>query len=231
MTVAVLVPRRADGGHRDQTWQWVRSWWAEHHPDWAVHEGHHDQGPFNRSAAINAAAEAAGDWTVAVIADADSFVGPDQARAAVDRAVETGRFVLGYDRYVYVGRSMSGQIQAGWRGDWWPGVEFTMHGTCSSVVVVTRDLWDQVGGFDEGFVGWGFEDIGFSLACQTLGGGLERIPGEVWHLWHAPAPRDESSPEFKAGKRRMDRYAKADTPAKMRSLIRRLRHEQKKTEA
>ena len=59
---------------------------------------------------------------------------------------------------------------------------------------------------------------------------LERIPGEVWHCWHQPAERDPESPEFKAGKRRMERYAKADTPAKMRSLIRRLRHEQKKTD-
>lgn len=190
MRIAVLVPRRADQARRDRLWEHVAGRWAADHPTWTVVEGL-DPGPtqpFNRSACINAAARAAGEWDVAIIADADSFVGADQSLEAVNVALRTGRITFAYDRFVYLDRDMSDQVMAGYRGNWWDGAKFTMTGTCSSMVAVTRQLWDAVGGFDEGFVGWGGEDIGFSLACQALGGGFERVPGDVWHLYHDPAP-------------------------------------------
>lgn len=207
MRVVVLVPRRADGGRRDMVWAYVRARWAEQHPDWPVFEGHHDDGgPFNRSAAVNAAAAAAGAWDVAVIADSDTFVGSDQIASAVESAARSGRITFAYDRFVYLGRKMSDRVMEGFVGNWWPGVVWTMPGTCSSMVVVTRGLWDRVGGFDEGFVGWGGEDVGFSLACQALGGGHDRTRGDAWHLYHDPAPHthDHEWPD------RVARYAQCD---------------------
>lgn len=222
MNVAVLVPRRSDGGRRDQLWSFVKARWTRHHPDWVVSEGHHDDGPFNRSAAVNRASAAAGDWDVAVIADSDSFVSESQITDAISQAVKARRFTLAYDRYAYLSRAMSDRIMNGYDGDWWPGVEFTMQGTCSNMVVVPRRLWDQVGGFDEGFIGWGFEDIGFSLACQTFGGGLRRVHGEVWHLWHPPSVENNAkSQDWQNGLARMKRYEAAGYDLKqMRSLLR-----------
>lgn len=186
MNVAVLVPRRADRGRRDLIWEWVRQRWFDEHPTWAVAEGYHDDdGPFNRSLAINRAA--ATDWDIAVIADADSFVGHDQIATAVATCAHTGQMTLAYDRFAYLSRWMSDQIMSGFTGDWTTGVEWALPGTCSSMVVVTRAVWDEAEGFDEGFVGWGGEDIAFSHKAQTFGGGLQRIPGFLWHLWHAPA--------------------------------------------
>lgn len=186
MNVAVIVPRRSDGGRRDELWRWVKSRWESEH-DWPIHEGHHDEGPFNRSAAINRAARDAGAWDVAIVADSDSFVGKDQIEAAVDTCATTGQMTLAYDRFAYLSRAMSDQIMLGFDGDWTPGVEFWIPGTCSSMVVITRPVWDEAEGFDEGFVGWGGEDVAFSHKAQTFGGGLQRIPGFLWHLWHPPA--------------------------------------------
>lgn len=185
--VVVLVPRRSDGGRRDHVWAWVRDWWAREHPDWPVYEGHHDTGPFNRSAAINHANRLANPWDIAIIADSDSFVGPAQINTAVEGAYETGQMWLAYDRFMYLSRAMSDRIMDGYQGAWEPGVEWSMTGTCSSMVVVRKDVWALAGGFDEGFVGWGGDDIGASHAFQTFGGGLQRAPGPVWHLWHSPA--------------------------------------------
>ena len=56
-------------------------------PDYRVVEGEHTEGPFNRSAAINAAAKLAGNWDVAVIADADTWV----PYAQLDEAVRLAR--------------------------------------------------------------------------------------------------------------------------------------------
>lgn len=222
MNVAVLVPRRADGGRRDRLTEWTNERWAQLHPDFKVIEGHHDEGHFNRSKAINNAAGQMPDADVFVIADSDSFVAPAQLTEAITTARRTGQVTFAYDRFAYVNRPMSDLIMDGYAGDWWPGVEWTLAGTCSSMVVVPGGLWREYGGADEGFVGWGGEDIAISLALQTFGGGMKRVHGEVWHLWHAPAPHTHDD-VFPA---RMQLYADAayDRP-KMRALVDRLRSE------
>lgn len=218
MNTVVLVPRRSDGGRRDQLWEYVQTRWV----GWDVREGHHDDGPFNRSAAINQAAE--GDWDVAIIADSDSFVDPAQLDAAIIAATVHGQITFAYERFCYLNRQMSDRVMAGYQGDWWPGVEFALTGTCSSMVVVTRKLWDAVGGFDEGFVGWGFEDVGFSLACQALGGGMQRVAGDVWHLQHPTSQTSETDPNYLANVARMKRYEACNyDPRAMRALLKELR--------
>lgn len=222
MKVVAFVPRRSDGGHRDATWRWVANRWATAHPGVGLWEGHHDDGPFNRSLAVNRAAEAAGDWDVAVVADSDSFVGDDQLRAAVETAWSSGQITFAFSRFRYLSRGMTRSVMDGFVGDWLPGVEWTMANTCSSQVVVPRGLWDEVRGFDPGFVGWGMEDVAFSLACQSLGGGMQRVDGDVWHLWHPPST--DSTPLREANTERMRRYeACRYDPGCMRSLISELR--------
>lgn len=192
MTTVVLVPRRSDGGRRDAVWDYVRQNRVPH--GWPIVEGHDPAPVFNRSRAINRAAADAGDWDIAVIADADSFVGPDQLTTAVEGCRADGRMWLAYDRFCYLGRLMSDQIMSGYTGDWHPGIEWTLHGTCSSMVVVRRDVWDATGGFDEGFESWGMEDVAFSHAAQTFGGGLARAEGTCWHLWHPPSIERDAHP-------------------------------------
>lgn len=203
--VVVLVPRRSDGGRRDQVWDWIRpTFWT----GWEVIEGHDDAPVFNRSRAVNRAAADAGDWEIAIIADSDSFVSREQIDTAVAGCRTDGRFWLAFDRFHYLGRIMSDRIMDGYRGDWYPGVEWTLHGTCSSMVVVRRDVWDQTGGFDEGFESWGMEDIAFSHAAQTFGGGIGRAEGPCWHLWHPQSMERDAHP-WESKVARAERYQAA----------------------
>ncbi len=191
--VVILVPRRAGNEQRDATWAWVRRWWQEHQPDWPIYEGHHDVGPFNRSAAINRAAgladwEQPAPWDVAIIIDADVVNDAERTRYGVEVALSTGRMVLPFDVRRDLNPVGSKLVQAGRTGDWSRYVHRTYTEMVSSVVIVTRQLWDQVGGFDETFVGWGFEDNAFAAACETYAGApVLRVPGELWHLWHPTA--------------------------------------------
>ena len=222
MNVAVLTPRRTDGGRRDRLWEWVSARWRLERPDWQIIEGHHLDGPFNRAAAINDAARHAPDADLYIIADSDSFVGATQLDQAINKACISGQVTFAYDRFAYLNRPMSDRVLKGFDGDWWPGVEWVLPGTCSSMVVVPGNLWRELGGADEGFVGWGGEDIALSLALQTFGGGMQRQPGVVWHLWHAPAPHthDDIWPD------RMRLYeAVAYDRDGMRALVDRLRSE------
>ena len=221
MRVAVLVPYRSDGGRRDHLWSFVQARMAAEHPDWPIHVGVHDDGgPFNRSAALNAAATAAGDTEAFVILDADAIINPEQLRQAVRKAYAHDAFVIAYERYCYVNRRMSDAIIDGFGGNWWPGVEWSMTNTCSTIVAVSRRLWDRVGGFDEGFVGWGFEDCAFSVSCAALGDRL-RVKGEVWHLWHPPSvENNRASPEWQANLARLNRYSECqEDPDAVRDLL------------
>lgn len=205
--IAILVPRRADGGPRDRLWTFIRETYEGH--GWPIVEGHHEGGPFNRSAALNAAAFEAGSWDVALIVDADTHVQPPQVEAAVELAGRSGSIVYAHDRWRGVGRSGTERIlRGGYHGSWAPLAESTLLNTVSSCLAIGRPLWDAVGGFDERFRGWGFEDRAFAIACATIGG-AERIPGAAWHLWHPRAPRAPSDPDFIRNRELVAEYRRA----------------------
>jgi hypothetical protein len=164
-----LVPRRDDGGHRDALWKWCRRRWEALMPDVQVYEGHHTTGLFNRAAAINRAAALAdrdGPWDVAVVIDSDVFLPIPNVRAAIASAAagkvtwahrrwrglsegDTARLIKDPDRF--------GPIPAEAR-DMDLVVEKTTPISWSCCVAIPRGTFDAMGGFDERFVGWGFED-------------------------------------------------------------------------
>lgn len=210
MRTVVLVPRRNDNGPRDRLWTFVKARLS----GWEVHEGHHpiEEGPFNRSAAINRAAAAAGYWDVAIILDSDTVPVETQMVEAVRLAYNTNRITFAFTDYMALSKQGTRQILDGYDGSWEPFIHERMEGTCSSCVVVSRKLWDLIGGFDEEFRGWGWEDVAFSVACQAVTGGLNRVPGPVWHLWHPPSVDAGNllSPIWKANR---DRFAALYEPA------------------
>lgn len=218
--IPVLVPRRADHGHRDALWARIRDHvWA----DANVIEGHHDDDtPFNRSAALNTAADLAGNWDMAVIADADSLVHPTQLHAAVHAARTTGRVVIAHSRWVNV--------------DLEEHDTFLNHGvlkhrddrtfyehTVSSMLVVPRPVWDAVNGFDAAhFRGWGVEDRAFMRAVKVISGDPVRLHGDVYHLAHDRPAEDTNrhqSETFLANRGRYREYIAAGTPEAMKELV------------
>lgn len=211
--VVILVPRRAGQADRDLLWTFCREHWTEHHPTWPIYEGHHEahEGPFSRSAAMNRAAAAAGEWDVAVCIDSDVLADPAAVWKAVGVASRTGGPVLAYDRRHHLNRNGSRQVMNGFTGNWSRHIKATFDDACSSAYVVTRDVWDAVGGFDELFVGWGWEDVAFRCATEVMSGHeLVKIPAELWHLWHTVSSENNGAePTFVANRERGARYNSA----------------------
>lgn len=221
MEAVVLVPRRAGEPVRDAVWLWVEKWWREH-VRLPIFEGHHEGGPFNRAAALNAAAGAAGEWEVAFLIDADVILDPANVRAALAAASGTGGPVLAYRERIHLNAKGSRRIMDGYKGDWRPFTRTQLFDSCSSALAVTRDLWDAVGGFDETFSGWGWEDVAFRIATETLSGTeLVKLQGTLWHLWHPKSPEnDNQRATFIANRARGDRYKAARwNPEAVRALI------------
>jgi GT2 family glycosyltransferase len=221
--VRVVVPRRVDCGERDRLWRYCRPQWER--DDWQLVEAHHDDGgPFNRAAAINDGAAAPGTWDVLVVIDSDIVIDGAAIDQAVDVATATGQLVLPYQRRRLVGQTGTRRILAGQHAGPWDTVSRADSNTahCSSVIVAHRTLWETVGGFDERFVGWGGEDDAFHAACLTLAG-VERLPGDVFHLHHRPSPeKDWRAPLYLQCKALAERHVRlaedGDSPGMVRLL-------------
>jgi len=180
-TYPVLVPRRRDFGRRDEIWAHLKE---THWADFNIIEGVHEEtGPFNRSLAINRAADLAGDWEYAIIADADSTVTHRQIEQGLYVAQLTKSLVIPHSRWVNVDEDETEVYFEGkpliWRKD-----RIKYNCTLSSVLIVPRWIWDAVNGFDERFVGWGWEDTAFMHAVDTMTSGHIRLEGDVLHFAH-----------------------------------------------
>lgn len=117
--VAVIVPRRGDGGRRDELWKFICGWLKTHHR-WDVITGDSPTGPFNRGAAINDAASYAiskeysedegAEVDVLVIYDGDNFTDPAKLEEAVRLAHETGKVWFPGDCYMYLDENSSNEL-------------------------------------------------------------------------------------------------------------------------
>lgn len=89
------------------------------------------------------------------------------------------------------------------------------------IVVLPTATWDDVGGVDPRFTGWGGEDLAFGWTLRTLHGTPTRTAGALLHLWHphaAGGPRNR--PPDRGSAALLERYRRArDDPAAMRALI------------
>jgi hypothetical protein len=215
--IIVIVPYRPDHGHRDRLWAHLKdNYWA--HQPYDVVIGEHLDGPFNRAKAVNQAAER--DWDIAVIADNDTWVPAKQLHRAITVTNVTKKLTAAFDAVVELSAPCTDDIITG---------RTTLAGsfsatkvrtrtleTQSSMLVVPRQLWDQVGGMEARCQGWGAEDNIFWHACNILGGEPNRISGNAYHLWHSPAGRHGI--DYKRNLNLWRRYQEARTVEELRAV-------------
>lgn len=216
----VIGHGRYDDDHRKAAREWVTRWYeARGYP---VRSGVCRTKRWCKAAAYNAAADAT-TADVLVIADADSYPRTSSLARAVDHAAGGGWSVpfrkvrrLSADATdTLLGCDPAAQDE--------PAVRVLAqapHDALSGggVVVMHRDVWAQVGGFDPRFSGWGGEDYALGCALRTLADQSLGCGGNLWHLWHPPqSDCRASSPETDA---LAFRYRRAKfRPDDMRALI------------
>ena len=155
---SILIPFRADTPHRSNLRAWQYGYLNVTYPDTSVivaSDGLPSDKPFCRSAALNRARDLAfTDWLWCMDADAapapgDLALGLDAAQATGWAVVYAG--VLQLDRvgtrYVLDGRSTVHDWNA-----------CHARGLAHGLLLIHAQLWDDVGGWDEHYVGWGYED-------------------------------------------------------------------------
>lgn len=182
---AICIPWRPSAT-RQSLFEVVTEHYAETLPDFPIYTSDSEGPVFSRSRAINRTVIRAFEagHEVAVINDADTLCGTLPLHSAIAKTSTDKKSRLPYDKYILMDQAQTNryvnthEVTGG-----------AYEGACSGILVVHRDTWYKLGGFDERYIGWGYEDIDFAIRHQ-----FEREHGTCWGMWHPPEDRSESAP-------------------------------------
>lgn len=215
MTVTVVVPYRGGQPHRERAFAYTRDHLSSVLPGAPIIVADSGHETFNRAASRNAGVLQA-EPGVVVVCDADTLVQRRPVEDAVEAAAD-GRLHLPYTFFRQLTRDHTRRVideGAGLRAS---KPEFMVTTAVGGCVVMDRDAYLAVGQ-DEGFHGWGGEDVAFKFACDALLGPTVRHPGLMFGLWH-PSEMDRSSEGYRRNIARQNRYRAARRDAvRMRAL-------------
>lgn len=230
MKLSVLIPwdPRTTDPYRLASFNWLLKRYEETLYPTEVCIGTNADESFNRSKARNAAfKKSTGDYLL--IADADTMFDTAQIYMGVERVRATDTWVLPYSYYYNLSQHHSEQIVAAdpWMSTGELGLppteyEHKIEDSPAGLLVMKREHFEAVGGYDERFEGWGAEDNAFRLALEAIVGGALRLPGfDCYHLWHPVAPETTfDSPHWADNAKRLKRYQSArGNSAKMRRIV------------
>jgi len=226
MRVSVIVPFRTDNGIRGDIWNWIEARWRNVHADFELCIADSTAEEFNRSEARNNAfAESTGD--IIVVADADSVPMPLTLLGCVEMvAKDNDIWMIAHDRYLMLNEASTlGLMQES------PSVRIVPPPSealvrppfvsYAGMLVMHRSAYEEAGGYDEGFDGWGLEDWAFRTTLDTIKQPLQRLPGALVHLYHGPPKGDSfGEPPSDYNLRLYSEYERASgDPDAMRALI------------
>lgn len=190
MSVGVVIPYGGRDRYRARSLNYVIDYHRSSHRTPWIRVGRDSGADFNRSAAVNrAVAELPASVDLLIINDADSFVTPDQLREAVALAREAPGLVRAYTRYRRLSRAAADRCRS-WQQilladdsdiEWQQSPAYA-HG----VAAIQRACFEEAGGYDPKFTGWGYEDMAFELALDARWPD-RRVPGDLHHHWHHAA--------------------------------------------
>ena len=187
--ISVIVPWRSADPHRIAAWDHVRPLWHELGVDLCVADDGRTEGPFSVSRAQNRAR---------ALARTDRLLmyGADQLPPTPERLAWIEARL---DRHPWTA------VYATTRIYWQEATAHIINGLspamfikwshlicmCTGILAMRTDVWDDLGGMDERFAGWGAEDTALRFALRTLHpAGNDAGEGELWSLWHPDTPRD-----------------------------------------
>lgn len=193
MTVSLIIPFASEDIRRLQIFDWVEERWQNVCPGFEICVGHDDPKDFNRSKARNKAfAESSGE--IIVISDADTVCPMDNVLGGL-KAIDEGRpWVIAHTEYYSLTEEYTDWLITQPPGimlkpllpfqfDWVMPNRRTGYSS-AGVLIMPREAYEKVGGYDEQYDGWGYEDNDFCVRMDREVGKATRVYGPMFHLWH-----------------------------------------------
>jgi GT2 family glycosyltransferase len=227
--VSILTTFRGDGGARDRNLAAVLDWLhpipeaeiivveQDRRPSMEAavaargmsHCFAFNPGPFNKSWGLNVGFRRC-RGEVVVVADADIIMDRDALESGNAACRSEFAAVKPYDRLIDLTLEDTERVLTGWHPE--PGQrsgekpnregigEFICF--CGGLFVIRREVYEELGGFDERFAGWGGEDDAMTIKLQTLISTTHVVADRTaWHLWHERQRDGSSSPALYAKNR------------------------------
>lgn len=201
-SVTVVVPFTPGScPYRDRNWAWVKARYERLHPTWKIVEAHGGADWSKGQALAPVMAKVRTD--VVIVADADCILPAADLAHAVGRVAAGAPWVVPHN---FVRRLSQIETEQAVGSDTEPNLaplrrrrrdgEYYTGIAGGGVVVLTPKAW-RTAPIDPRFVGWGYEDVSFGCALDTLVGEHTRLGADLLHLWHPPQenhrhPTDES---------------------------------------
>lgn len=189
MDISVLIPWRTDNGPRQEALDYLLPKWRETGAEICIGVDP-GEGPFNCSRAQNRAFRLASHNKL-VMYGADQLPDLDVLLDASARLDKEPWLPL-YNKTGYYSRGTTARLLAGEPLHAAP-LEYVLP-FCTGLVGLSRDAYRAVGGMDERFEGWGYEDAAFRLSLECTFGFPESLDHTLRCLWHETGHRIEQSP-------------------------------------
>jgi glycosyltransferase involved in cell wall biosynthesis len=189
MKIGVVIPWR-ETPTRLPAFEVTRDWYKNNLPEATIYYADRESPVWLMSATRNDGvkkAEADG-CDVIVMSDADTFPQIGPLREAILAAYEDELLHLPYTDYRMLGTLGTNSFFAGTPIDKCSYKSYPK--ACSGVNVFKPSTWWAIGGNDEKFKQWGYEDTAMRLAHEViLGQSYIRHNGVAYNLGHDPQPR------------------------------------------
>lgn len=181
----ILVPWRGGEEHRERSWALVRPYYEQ--LGWPMFVGDSGNDPFSTAQSYNVASEMAGDWDTAFIINTDCVIPLENAVRGMEHAEATERLTLPHDDFheLAAGHFPEPPPGHGWRYHRRRDKAYVGRRRApAGAIAMPRTVWDRVGGYDNRFIHWGWEDTALLRAV----GEFDRLPGIMYHYWHPRRP-------------------------------------------
>jgi predicted glycosyltransferase involved in capsule biosynthesis len=188
MKLGIVIPWRAQPS-RIYAFDAVVARYATQFPEAKIYFADKEGERWNMSGSRNLGCEMAiaDGCDVMLVSDADIYLDAYVIGHSMKEATERQSVSIPYTKAIYINKDDSLSIIRGDISDisklrWGNSVDQNQSG---GACVITPQVFKKLNGWDERFVGWGFEDSAFRMAHEKLlGAEMHRAEGFIGFLYH-----------------------------------------------
>lgn len=205
--ISMLIPFRDSTGERSRLIKYLVPKWQAHMPDAEIIVASDDgDNPFSKTIAVNNAYKQA-TTDILIMMDADCWVQPNVLRKGAD-IIKKRRapWVRPCNKVLRINKNKTDFIL---QQNYLKRFPHISKDDCDRITPVvglvamfTREGFEDIGGMDPRFRGWGWEDNAFNSLMDSVYGKHLLMNYPVYHLWHPRFYSDNNKPVWEGQDKR-----------------------------
>lgn len=186
--VSILVPHRNGEFYRDRNWKYLKKIYEHLIPDAEICLGDTSSIPYSKSEAVNNAFKKS-TREILIIMDSDILIDIESLNTAIS-IVDKYKFILPYNKLVRLDEKSTEKIL---NKEMFNIEDIDINNNSiikeesrmvGGIYVTTKEVYKNIGGFDERFRGWGGEDDAVLSCVKYIYGKYHRLDNILYHLYH-----------------------------------------------